>query len=160
MTIIAKFKDWLLKTNGWQRIWFVTSALGFTYFILLFPIIESNKGSNYRFDTKWAIEKEFKKKECIPYITQPFESLQEPEFDLSGDTSCYNIYSYRKYSENHSPISEQNYQNEFSRNEWNIYFIALSLGILIALFLAAFSYGIGFVIAWIIRGFRKTNDQP
>jgi hypothetical protein len=157
MKIINKFKDWLSKSNGWQRIWFVSTAFTFAYFVLIFPLIESNNGSSYRYKTKWAIEKELKKKECAEYVTQPFETLIEPEFDLSGDLGCYNIYDHRKYTENHNPINEKKYQNDFILREWSIFLYAMGLGILIAGFLSAIVYGIGFIFAWIVKGFHKTN---
>lgn len=152
-------KEWLSAANGWQRIWFVASALMFLYFCVLFPISESGEGSTYRYRIKWAIEAEMKKQECASFMSQPFSQLAEPEFDATGKDGCYNIYMHRKYLENNKPITEKEYLSSFEYEYWERLLGFAGMGLLIAVVLSALLYGIGAVVSWVINGFKKANSN-
>jgi hypothetical protein len=40
-------KQWLVAANGWQRIWFVGTVVCLIYFVVVFPIAETNKESSF-----------------------------------------------------------------------------------------------------------------
>jgi hypothetical protein len=152
-------KQWLVAANGWQRIWFVGTIVCFFYFILIYPLTETNKGNSYRYNTKWAIEKEMKNPECTVYMSGTFSQLKEPEFDPDGRTGCYNIYLHRKYLEENKPITMSSYNESFvseAREQWAAY---IGMGAFISLLLSVFVYAVGAVVSWIVRGFKKSDKQ-
>ena len=148
-------KEWVSTANGWQRIWLVVSSITFIYFLLLFPFIEGGKGNDFRYSQKRAIETEMVKKECLRFLTAPFEQLEEPEYDIDGKVGCYHIYSHRKYYDDHKPFTAQEYESWFEYEYWTRFFSFLGIGFLFAFLLCATAYGVGYVIAWIRKGFKK-----
>lgn len=152
---LRKLKQWLVAANGWQRIWFVCSIISILYFVIIFPLIEVNEGSSFRYSTKRAIENEMKNPECAIYMNGAFAQLNEPEFDPDGKKSCYNIYIHRKYSDQNRPITNSSYGEQFvveERKKWMMY---IGVGAFIAVLLSAFVYGTGVVLSWIARGFTR-----
>ncbi len=150
-------KQWLVDANGWQRIWFVGTVICFLYFIVIYPLAETNKGSSFRYSTKWAIENEMKNPECAVYMSGTFSELKEPDFDPDGRTGCYNIYVHRKYWDENKPITKSSYDEHFvseERERWATY---IGMGALIAVVLSAFVYGAGVVVSWIVRGFKRSR---
>ncbi len=147
-------KQWMLAANGWQRIWFVFTIASFGYFLVFYPLAESNKGSSYRYESRWTIEKEMQNPLCAPYMSEPFEKLVEPEFDLDAK-GCYSIYSHRKYREG-NPITPESYRDRFSSEEREIWLTFIGMGLFIAVLISALTYGFGVIVAWVIKGFRKS----
>jgi len=153
---LKSFKQWLSDANGWKRIWFICSIICLIYFIVIFPLTETNKGSLIRYEGLWAAEKEMKNAVCATYMSEDFSKLVEPKYSIDGST-CYHIFSHRKYSDGQKPITEKQYQDYFSYNERITWFIYIGLGFLFAAFLSVFVYLCGFVISWVIKGFKKSE---
>lgn len=153
---LKSFKQWLSNANGWKRIWFICSIICFIYFIVIFPLTETNKGSLFRYERKWAAEEEMKNAVCATYMSEDFNKLVQPKYSTDGST-CYHIFSHRMYSDGHKPITEKQYQNDFSNSERIIWFEHIGFGFLFATFLSAFVYLCGFVISWVIKGFKKSE---
>ena len=151
-------KHWLVAANGWQRIWFVCSAICFLYFVIIYPLSETRKNSIIRYEMLWAAEKEMRNPNCASYMGSEFRGLAEPQYSNDGST-CYHIYSHRKYADDNAPITEEIYQQRFVSNERQAWLIHIIIGFFTATFMAAFVYGIGVVVGWIIRGFRK-GESP
>lgn len=151
-------KEWLIASNGWQRIWFVCSIVCFLYFTVIFPLTESNKGSSFRYEMRWATEREMKNPMCAPYMAIEFSKLIEPEYSTDGST-CYHIHSHRKYSDDKSPITEKIYQQRFDSNEREKWLMFIGMGAFISTLLVAFVYGVGVVISWITKGFKRNEQQ-
>jgi hypothetical protein len=152
-------KEWLADANGWRRIWFVATLLTFLYFCLLFPFIQSADGNAYRYSTRRAIESEMKNPICAVYMSKAFSELREPEFDTSGLNGCYNIYLHRKYLKDNKSINENEYQSNFEKEHWERILVYGAMGLIYAIVLSAFVYGVGFVTSWIIKGFKKSESQ-
>jgi hypothetical protein len=150
------FKQWLSNANGCKRIWFICSIICFIYFIVIFPLTETNKGSLFRYEGLWAAEKEMKNTVCAAYMSEDFNKLVEPKYSTDGST-CYHIFSHRKYSDEQKPVTEKQYQDDFSSNERLMWFKYIGFGFLIATFLSAFVYFSGVVISWVIKGFKKSE---
>ena len=151
-------KQWLIAANGWQRIWFVCSVICFLYFVIIYPLVEVDKGSSFRYEMRWATEKEMKNPNCLTYMNSEFSSLSEPQYSNDGST-CYHIYSHRRYADDNKPITEEIYRQSFVSNERQTWLIYIGIGFFVAIFLVAFVYGVGVVLRWIIKGFRKGGVQ-
>lgn len=151
-------KQWLADANGWRRIWFVCSVICFIYFIVIFPLSETNKGNSFKFDGLRAAEREMKNAVCAPYMSEDFNKLVEPEYSTDG-SSCYHIFIHRKYSDDNKPFTEKQYQDDFKSNEREAWLMYIGLGFLISIFLSAFVYSLGFVTSWVIKGFKKSESQ-
>lgn len=150
-------KQLLAHANGWQRIWFVTTVLTFLYFCLLFPFIRSVDGSDYRYSTLRAIEAEMKNPICAEYMSKSFSEPREPAFDKSGMNGCYNIYLHRKYLKDNKSITEKEYQSKLEEEHSERVLGFAAIGLISAILLSVFVYGVGFVISWIIKGFKKVS---
>ncbi len=149
---MLKIKTWLEQSNGWKRVWFVLTILGLLYslYLSIFNNNQSYYGETY---SKNDIQQDFQKSECKPYIYESVEKLKEPEY---GE-NCYTLYIHRKYglSKDIYPYTEEIYLKELNFKYWSglgILFLAYSL---ISLFLSGIAYLIGWVIYWIIKGFKK-----
>lgn len=151
-------KQWLIAANGWQRIWFVCSAVCFLYFVIIYPLVGVDKGSSFRYEMRWATEKEMKNPACASYMSSEFDKLAEPQYSNDGST-CYHIYSHRRYADDNKPITEAIYQQRFVSKERQAWLIYIGIGFAAATFLAAFVYGVGAVVRWIVKGFRKGEAQ-
>jgi hypothetical protein len=150
-------KQWLADANGWKRIWFVGSIVCLLYFVVIFPLTETNKGSLFRYEGLWAAEKEMKNPMCAQYMSEDFNKLSEPKYSTDGST-CYHIFSHRKYSESKMPVTENQYKDDFNSNERMLWLQYIGFGFLISMFLSAFVYFIGVVISWISKGFGKSES--
>lgn len=151
-------KQWLIAANGWQRLWFVGSVVCFLYFVIIYPLTESDKGRSFRYEMLWAAEKEMKNPLCAPYMSGAFEKLIEPEFSTDGST-CYHIYSHRQFSDDKKPITESIYQQRFQSREREAWLMFIGLGTFISTFLVGLMYGVGIVVSWIIRGFKRSDEK-
>ena len=150
-------KQWLTAANGWQRIWFVGSVVCFLYFIVIYPLTESDKGRSFRYEMLWAAEKEMKNPICASYMSSDFDKLISPEFSTDGST-CYHIYSHRQFSEDKKPITAEIYQQHFQSREREMWLMFIGIGALISSFWVAVVYAVGVVVSWVIKGFKKSEQ--
>lgn len=148
-------KKWLTGANGWQRIWFVCSALCFLYYLVVFPLTETNSGSSFRYNTKWTIEKEMKNPECAKYMSAPFNQLAEPEYSANGEKGCFHIYIHRKYLDGNDQLTEKSYEQHFVNEERMRWLTFIGIGALFAILLSGLAYVIGIVVSWVIKGFQR-----
>ena len=151
-------KKWLVAANGWQRVWFVCAVLTALYYVIIFPIAEANKGSSFRYEMKRATEMEMKNPICAAFMSGAFEKLSEPAYSTDGST-CYNIYIHRKYLDGHKPMSETTHTDHFKSEERERWLIYIGMGFLISTVLSVLLYGLGMVVSWIIKGFKKSEPH-
>ena len=151
-------KHWLVAANGWQRIWFAGTVVCLIYFVVIFPITETNKSSLYGYERLWAAEREMKNPACLTYMSGEFSTLAEPAYSKDGST-CYNIYSHRKYSEDQKPITKEMYIEDFNSKEQQAWLAYIGMGAFIAVLLSVLVYAVGAVASWIVRGFKKSEKQ-
>ena len=147
-------KQWLVEANGWQRLWFVATVLCVLYGTIIFPLTETNKGLAFRHERLWAVEKEMKNPICAVYMSGDFEKLTYPDYSTDG-TTCYHIYSHRKYHDDHKAITESMYQQHFQSQEREMWLKLIAFGFFLSALLSSFVYGAGVVTFWIRSGFAK-----
>lgn len=152
-----RIKNWLRTANGWRRLWFVLSAFGLLYMILINPFVLSNQSSLSRYQYRWAVERELKNPECRLYSIKPLVELTEPEYqDSGGNKGCYHIYNYRKYNNpTKVPYVSDDLDSDFRREVWGEILVLSGLGAVGAIVLSALVYFLGVVVAWVTTGFRK-----
>ena len=155
--IFSRLKVKINQMNGWRRAWLVLTILGILYAMLVKPIIEAESFRNSTYSSMWAAERNLENPECREYSVQPLDTLPQPKFtDSEGKTGCYFLYSQRKYhNQTTVPYTKEQLRNDVFSQIWS-YTGTLSLFFgAIAIFLSAVVYFAGFVIAWIISGFKK-----
>ena len=151
-------KQGLIDANGWQRIWFVCSIVCFLYLIIIFSSTKSKEEDLFRYRELWAAEKEMKNPICAPYMSEEFSKLVEPEYSDDGST-CYHIYSHRRFSDDKKPITETIYQQHFRSEVYERWLTWTGIGFLLSTFLTGFVYLVGVVTSWISKGFRKIDSK-
>ena len=151
-----KVRSWLQTANGWRRLWFAAAALGTFYFVLINPFVLTSDSQLSEWKYRWAAEKEFKNPECTPYQTQPIRQLTEPAYDSEGNRGCWHIYTSRKLRDNDViPYTLKIFNGDFIRERWIGLLELAGIGAIGALLVSALLYFIGWVVAWVIAGFRK-----
>jgi len=157
MSFSRKFLvEWLRVANGWQRIWFVGTVVSALYFLVVFPMSETNKGYARRFQTDLAVERDLKNPACAEYMSGEFSKLVAPPY--SDDGGCYHIYVHRKYSENHAEINPDLYEQYWKKREREYWRMHTAVGAVLAVTVPALVYFLGLLVGWIARGFRQSNS--
>lgn len=148
---MSKIKTWLDQSNGWKRVWFVLTILGLLYSVYL-SIFDNNQTYSGISYFKNDIHEDFQKTECKPYIYESLESLKKPDIL----DNCYYIYLERSVlPKDIHPYTEDTYLKELNFKYWSGLGSLFSVYSLITLFLSGIVYLIGWVIYWIIKGFKK-----
>ncbi len=106
----------------------------------------------------WAVEREMENPLCAQYMNDEFSKLAEPKYSKDGST-CYNIYNHRRHSEDKKPITAEIYQQRFDSERRETWLMHIGIGLVVSTFLVAFFYGVGVVVSWVIKGFRKGDSQ-
>ncbi|MFN8774078.1 MAG: hypothetical protein ACK5ZQ_14015 [bacterium] len=155
--LVNKLKNWLQNANGWKRLWFLLSAFGLFYMAVINPFVLIKDSNLSRYEYKWAVEKELKNPECLPFSTKPFAELSEPEYqDKDGNKGCYHIYNYRKYyNQTKVPYTSADLDSDFTSAHWDQILALSGFFSMVAIVLSALVYFLGAVVAWVVRGFRK-----
>jgi hypothetical protein len=140
----------LARLNGWQRLWFVGSICLGLWLIGWWPV--KRAAELYDWDYRWSIEKDFANPACQDYQVRPTSALREP----ASDQACWHIYLSRKYDDTRTvPYTLAVYERESYARWRNNYLGGLGIGIVGTVTLSALVYFAGWVIAWILRGFRR-----
>jgi hypothetical protein len=143
----------LARLNGWQRLWLVGSICLGLWFIGWWPLTQAGEQHFQSWDYRRAIEKDFADSGCRDYQLRPIDALREPSFDQG----CWHIYTSRKYDDTRTvPYTLAAYDRNRDAHWRNVYLTSLSIGTVGAVIVSALVYFVGWVIAWIIRGFRRT----
>jgi hypothetical protein len=143
----------LARLNGWQRLWLVgTICLGL-WFIGWWPLMQAGEQHFRSWDYRQTIEKEFANPACRDYQVLPTAALREPAYGQA----CYHIYLSRKYDDTGTvPYTLAVYDGNRDTHWRNVYLAGLGIGVVGTVTLSALVYLVGWVIAWILRGFRRT----
>jgi hypothetical protein len=143
----------LARLNGWQRLWLVGSICLGLWFIGWWPLTVAGEQHYQSWDYRIAIEKEFTNPGCRDYQERPINALHEP--GLGQD--CYYIYFSRRYGDTRTvPYTLAAYDRNRDAQWRNAYLIGLFFGSAGTVIVSALVYFVGWVMAWIIRGFRRT----
>jgi hypothetical protein len=159
--MLSRLKAKINRMNGWRRAWLVISVLGFVFAITIAPLNVHAPYERAAYDEKWAVEKNLDNPDCLQYSLQPFEKLVEPPWaGLNDPKSCYRLYAYRKHNNQVSfPYTKQQLDKDFAIKIWSdLGLIALIYGV-IAILLSALVYFAGFLVAWVLAGFRRGSKE-
>jgi len=145
----------LSRMNGWQRLWFVFSALALVIFGLLFPYREANQHISSNFHYRESLAKDYQSGRCSAYINQPLNSLREPPFE-SGGRGCWHIYTSRFYAKKDTfPYTLAVYDAEKAQEKLEGFFTLTAIYGGLTLAGSALLYFAGFLVAWVRRGFAQ-----
>ena len=144
----------LSNLNGWQRLWLVgTICLGL-YLIGWLPLTTHTTAQIAERDYQRRLEKDLANPACKEYQTRPFLSLVQPEFDEDGG-ACWHLFTSRKYDDTKTiPFTMETYERRQQEHWRNIYLAELAVGTVGTVAISGLIYLAGWVVGWIIRGFR------
>ena len=141
------------RMNGWQRLWFALTVLSLLVFGLASPVVERGRTRDFSF--RWSIAADYLNADCTPYLELPFEKLQQPEYGSDGN--CWHIYTTRQLEEDHKAHPTFGaWATQDDRDYWFSVAQHVVFMVTLVLIMSALIYGLGKVIAWIVRGFRPT----
>jgi hypothetical protein len=60
------------------------------------------------------------------------------------------------YSNQETPLTLEKYERHFVWKLWEPILVFSGIGFVLAIILSALVYGMGKVVAWVVRGFRQT----
>lgn len=140
------------RMNGWQRLWVVGTVFVVFAFGIVTPYLQLSR--SYPYDYQWATQKDYDNPNCASYFELRFEQLTEPPF-VNGGGSCWHIYTSRKHEDGHRAFpTYADWRAEDNADWWNNVWGMLAGMSVIVLMLSLVVYGLGMVVAWVIRGFR------
>jgi hypothetical protein len=144
----------LQRLNGWRRLWLVATVVVAIWFVVVWPVqvLKEMEVSRYSYDRD--TEKEFESGQCRAYQTEALGKLREPGYS----EGCYHIYLSRKYDST-APYTLEAYKRSNSGNSREQYLYALAIGAAGTAVLSALVYFFGWLVAWILAGFRQQR-QP
>lgn len=141
------------KLNGWKRLWLVTSTVlllgaGVWAFKAFVTSGVSNEGYLK------SQQADFESGRYAAYINKPLALLVEPPYATDGGT-CWFIYTTRVvYKIDNVPFDAA---AAVSHNRWErlkSFADVFGMAVLAAAFFSALLYGVGWLIAWIRKGFN------
>jgi hypothetical protein len=145
----------LSRMNGWQRLWFVLTALAFIGVGIVYSFLEAYRVSPIEIEYRNSLMQDFSSGKCSDYLSKPIKQLSEPDSNIVG--GCWHIYVSRTFDKvDTTPYSiEVHDQKEASRRNSNfvtgiMLYGGLTLGCSLLVYFA------GFLTAWIRRGFAQT----
>ncbi|CAO4185280.1 hypothetical protein [Methylorubrum extorquens] len=146
----------LNRMNGWQRLWFVLSALSLLIIGIVYPYVTVIDGVNSQSNWEYrnATRSEVRSGLCDDYINKKLSQLKEPRYS-STENTCYHIYTARWFSKTQGPYDEERFVAErYSEARWDaLGFVGIaSVCVLIA---SGLVYFLGWMVAWVRRGFAK-----
>jgi hypothetical protein len=140
----------LPKLNGWRRLWIVVAVI--TFFWATIHAI--GKAATSR-STDYEVIAALKNPECEHIRKLPKDSLLEHEPEYGS--ACYALYSEKKFSD--TPIyNVKDYQAIASKMYRSMLLSWLAVSLTIWAVSIVLLYGAGATIAWIIRGFKVSNN--
>src|SRR5262245_14762140 len=147
----------LRKLNGWQRLWLVGTVVLGLWFVGVWPLLELAPSHQSNFEYRMGLKRDLENPQCRIYQTARFETLHEPKY---GEP-CNHIYISRSVDERRDkpvqlPYTLEAYDKEADRHWREAFAVVLGIGFAATLLISAGVYFLGWVIAWIVAGFRTT----
>jgi len=146
------------RLNGWQRIWIVLTAISLVGGGVLFPAwaaLQHGVEWNYRF----ALEKDYESGACELFIKEPLETLLEPPYGDGNGGTCWHLYTSRttdtRQGHPATPYTMEVFEANLVSDKWGEFWLGVGILIPTILFGAGLVYLVGWLIAWIRRGFRQ-----
>jgi hypothetical protein len=139
--------------NGWQRLWLVGTGLAWVCFGLIYPLILTGDDTEGNRTYRRSIAEDFKSPRCRDYMTGPVSQLSEPPWS-DGGGSCWHIYTSRKIDGHEGPsfnLEDYDAKHAAFRRWYMLEVIAVFSTIVLVV--SGLVYFLGFLVAWIRRGF-------
>jgi hypothetical protein len=144
--------------NGWQRLWLVGSVFALLYLAGWEPLEENQRQREVLNNLYSDARADFAAPSCNRYQTAAFASLAEPKGGEFKPGSCSHIWRHRSESSNPDlPYTEADFNKQFDESLSDHYRGHLLIGVVGSLIFSALAYIAGWVIAWVVRGFRRTK---
>jgi hypothetical protein len=140
-------KESLSRLNGWRRLWLVGSILGLLYAL----VWGQNVGDFYSFP-KDAVRTGFKNPECAHIVAMPAGT--EPKDRPNGTSPCWELYLYRSIYKDAANTAE-GYVEHWTSLQTSRLLEKTGAGLLMWAIGISLTYFVGWVVAWVIGGFRK-----
>lgn len=146
----------LNRMNGWQRLWFCLSAMSLLIFGIVYPYVAIVGGFNSGAEWEYrnTTRSEVQSGRCDDYVSMDFSQLREPRFS-STENTCYHVYNARRFSATQGPYDEERLAAErFAKVRWEaLGFVGIAS--FCVLIVAGLVYFLGWMVAWVRRGFAK-----
>lgn len=152
-------KSWLQRANGFQRLWLVLSVLFVLYMTLVWPFSQSLDMIGAEI-TRIGVEGDLDNPACKPYQEKPLSELREPpnpRTNIPSTSTCWWLYKERQRKHYELPP----YTHEILRADypkWEGMLGYSATGLVLSIMASALAYGVGAVVAWVLRGFRHPGD--
>src|SRR5262245_15649992 len=142
--------------NGWQRLWFVLTCLAFVGFGVAYPFLFINQTDLAESDYRRRLIRDLDSPRCRDYAIRPLSQLTEPPFDFEGG-GCYHLYLSRQFGNKSGiePYTLAAYDAHRAADKREQFFIGVAIFGGFVLVVSALVYFLGFLVAWIRRGFRQ-----
>lgn len=152
-------RAWLQRANGFQRLWLVLSVLFVLYMTLVWPFSKSMERIGAEI-TRIGIEGDLDNPVCRPYQEKPLSELREPpnpRTNMPSTSTCWWLYHERRKKHYElPPYTREMLQADYPKWEGMLGYSAT--GLVLSITTSALVYGIGAVVAWVLRGFRHPGD--
>ena len=135
--------------NGWQRLWLVGTVCLGLWFIGWWPLTMVGDGRNANLSYRLELMVDFNDPNCKEYTVRPLPTLREPRIT----EPCYRIFQSRQYDDT-VPYTIEAYDRRDDEHWRDFYLSAVGWGAGGTLVISALVYLIGWIVGWIIRGFR------
>jgi hypothetical protein len=144
--------------NGWQRIWLVGSLIYLVYTGGLKPLEENQRQREVLNNLYSDARGDFAADNCNVYQTAPFAALKEPKGGEFKPGSCSHIWRKRaEFSNPNTAYTQADFEKTLDESLSKHYRTYLLIGIVGSVVVSIFFYFAGWVVAWVIRGFRRTK---
>lgn len=148
--------SFLTRMNGWQRLWLALTVAALLAYGIVYPFIYAGAYvfGSYHYEERQHLLKDLASPNCSKYATKPLIQLEQPGWGEGG--SCYHLYQARKYGDpSVVPFKIETFDEWTDRRYYENLSWTMAITSAITLVCAGLVYFLGFVIAWIRRGFAK-----
>lgn len=149
MRAVGRHKMRMRKLNGWQRLWLVLTGAALIY-ALGWGFVQGGSGGGERVNQK--VIAGFANPMCQSIVKMPAQTKLSQEPD--GDNPCWELYLYRTIYENASTSADGYIESR--RRDWLLG--SIGIGLLLWFVSALLAYAVGFLVAWVRRGFATERS--
>jgi len=143
---MARFR----KLNGWRRLWVVIAA-GTLVFAVGWGLVEGAKQHR----VEYQVISGFDNPACARVIQMPAQTKLNPEPGYRDP--CWDLYLYRSIYEG-AKTTKDEYIEHMNSMQHRVLLQVIGFALIVWLVAVALLYGIGLVVAWVVKGFRSGEE--